>query len=1467
MKYIFTIPRTIVFTLIMMGMLMGVGVKVGWGQTNPTAQTLPQNQSFGTSSFSQLPAGFAAWNGAGGIGTLANAESSIVNGDASVSAATSTTTTAGAYGLSIAGNARVYIQTSSNTTNGRNQLALAINTIGKESIKLSFQSSVELVADAGRVYGVVAQYRVGTSGDWTTLTGGSVQYTNELAGTTTVFTNLSLGPDANNQAVVQIRWATWRSNSGSGSSGGLSIDNITVSGENLITPVLGVLPTELTDYKYEFGSGPSESKSFELSGSNLDGSDVVVTAPANFEVSDSEMGAYTSTLTLAAFDGSDTDIWVRMAAGLATGDYSGNVVVTGGGATAVNVAVDGNVDPIYDHVEPFDNFPVTTSTYSSGSFVGAIGNTWNYVDANRAKTIDGQTVLLRNNTSSSLNTVLDYGLTNFSFDYMQAFATNVNLDVFINGSKVATVATSGEQDIVKNSGNIPVTGVSGTYTLEFKQGSGGGQVAIDNFSWTIKPPAIANPIPTPSSGLYFSDQTVFVSNYDSYDSTVTIYYTTDGSEPDGGSNEYDHVTGILINDGFGDVVLKMIALDDADASYIVNTLYQFPENVPNIAALRAGETDGTPYRLTGEAVVTFLTSNRNAKYIQDATGAILIDDPINVVTSTYDLYDGIENFVGTLGFHRSMLQFRPLLDPGDPSSKGNTITPTLVTLNDLDHSYQAKLVRINNLTIDDAGQFVASTNYDLSSPSGTGIMRTAYTDLDYIGHDIPSVPQNLIGVVLQFDEILQLVPRSSGDFEDYLAPTLVRNPTSLTGFKYIEGHGPSPPKSFVLTGLHLEPSVGTITVTGSVDFEVSADNATFGESATFDYTGSTLTATDIFVRLKSGLSIGDYTNQLVIASGGGATQVAVNVNGEVIEVPPGLPYAQDFSGFSSQATLPIEFVVDASGSAPNKLDFSPWANGGNNNTGVKHSTTNASVLGYQHISTTGKFSTILTLMNNTGSVVEDLKVSYLGKVARSTEGRSPEWTVKVNGAEVAALAYSTEDGIDKLVSTTLTGLNIPPSSIITIEWSSERGDPSGSSKQIGISNVIVKLIDNPVFSLAEDTYYEEQTVFVSNYNDFSSDVEIRYTTDGSTPDGGSYLYNDLNGIVLGEGLGGITLKAIAIDTEKGFESFVVQANYNMGSIIPVANIGELRNMFSAKSGPVAYEIAGEVVLTLQGDYRNHKYIQDATGAILIDDAAGIITTAYELGDGITGITGELSIFADMFQFVPIADPGPRTSFNNVIIPEVRTLSSLSSTDQAMLVKILSLSFSATGNFAGTTDYVITDPEPGTGVLRTHYSDLDYVDPLNPTPIPGSPKHITGVILQFNNVLQLIPRDLTDFSNPVIAAINPAGVVGVPFGTSEADALALMPTTTTILDDGGAPYVVTLTWTHIENYDQEKMGNYQAFATFDLPEGLDQSDPETDLIAQGTVAVSAPIPLTRWGIYLSMVAMALSAGYFVRRNMF
>jgi hypothetical protein len=205
----------------------------GWGQTNPTPQSLPYSQNFGTTTFTSMPTGMAGWNGLSGasVTTQALAEASTPSGNATIAAATTAQPGGGIWGFASSSNGRAYIQTSSNASNGVNQVALAVNTTGKNSIIISYD--VEIISAQPRTVGIVMQYRIGTSGSWTTVSGTGNPYS-QAGGTTGIKAspNLNLPSACDNQSVVQIRWATWRGTEG-GNSSGIAIDNISVSGTDI----------------------------------------------------------------------------------------------------------------------------------------------------------------------------------------------------------------------------------------------------------------------------------------------------------------------------------------------------------------------------------------------------------------------------------------------------------------------------------------------------------------------------------------------------------------------------------------------------------------------------------------------------------------------------------------------------------------------------------------------------------------------------------------------------------------------------------------------------------------------------------------------------------------------------------------------------------------------------------------------------------------------------------------------------------------------------------------------------------------------------------------------------------------------------------------------------------------------------------------------------------------------------------
>ncbi len=124
-------------------------------------------------------------------------------------------------------------------------------------------------------------------------------------------------------------------------------DIMLVAGEPIPTPTLTATLNNINDFEYmEEDGGPSDSQSYELTGSDLEGEgDVTVTVTEGYEISlDDE--AFSDTLYVAYADGELVDqpvtIYVRLAEGLEAGIYEGTITHEGGNAT-VEVSLYGTV--------------------------------------------------------------------------------------------------------------------------------------------------------------------------------------------------------------------------------------------------------------------------------------------------------------------------------------------------------------------------------------------------------------------------------------------------------------------------------------------------------------------------------------------------------------------------------------------------------------------------------------------------------------------------------------------------------------------------------------------------------------------------------------------------------------------------------------------------------------------------------------------------------------------------------------------------------------------------------------------------------------------------------------------------------------------------------------------------------------------------------------------------------------------
>lgn len=303
----------------------------------------------------------------------------------------------------------------------------------------------------------------------------------------------------------------------------------------------------------------------------------------------------------------------------------------------------------------------------------------------------------------------------------------------------------------------------------------GSTVGYDNFSLVEAggTPVSSTPTISPASGNITGPTAVTITAAEG----ASIYYTTNGSEPTNASTVYTAPFNVSAT-----TTVKAIAYETGkNPSSVATATYTLvtANTVANIAALRAITLPSTEiYKLTGEVVLTLKSSTRNAKYIQDATGAIVIDDSSGKITTNYNLGDGITGITGTLALYQNMLQFTPTGDPGAATSAGNSIAPLSVNLADITSDHQAKLVKVSGLTISDidggTGVFVASKSYNLNGASNP-IIRTQYADLDYIGTTIPTAPQNIVGVVLVYGTTMQLVPRSLADISTGISKTRLQD--------------------------------------------------------------------------------------------------------------------------------------------------------------------------------------------------------------------------------------------------------------------------------------------------------------------------------------------------------------------------------------------------------------------------------------------------------------------------------------------------------------------------------------------------------------------------------------------------------------------------------------------------------------------------------------------------------------------
>ena len=243
------------------------------------------------------------------------------------------------------------------------------------------------------------------------------------------------------------------------------------------------------------------------------------------------------------------------------------------------------------------------------------------------------------------------------------------------------------------------------------------------------------------------------------------------------------------------------------------------------------------------------------------------------------------------------------------------------------------------------------------------------------------------------------------------------------------------------------------------------------------------------------------------------------------------------------------------------------------------------------------------------------------------------------------------------------------------------------------------------------------------------------------------------------------------------------------------NILDARNNFT-----VGQTVTVKGVATNGSELGSIRYLQDATAAIA---AYGSSLSAVGRGDSIS-VTGVLMDFNGLLEISPV---NSHQIFQNVGIPLASAIPIplVNESLESRLIKLENVTFMESGNFAGNTNYNVTD---GTNTLQVRITSGTN---LVGTAIPAGAITLTGLVGQFQANYQILPRDLND----IITYVAPQQEINIMIGGN------------TILTNG--TYVIgntSNTTVTVENYGVGTLNVTGAVFT-----GTDAADFTTDLTTQ------------------------------------
>lgn len=1191
------------------------------------------------------------------------------------------------------------------------------------------------------------------------------------------------------------------------SDGQVVIDNIAWTGYSASAPLISAIGT-LNPFSAYTGT-PSDAQSYTLTGLNLT-APIEIIAPAGFQISTNGGTTYTQSGSVPAdYNGL---IYVRLS-GASAGSFDGNITHTSTGAVQVDKAVSGTVtDPApvihtSGTLTAFSTDEGTPSAAQSYTLYGLFLTDNINITAPEGfhiSTDGGTSYAQTGSVSSSFNGLIYVRLTGTTagaysgnIEHTSTGATQVNLALSgnVTGPMMPTLFLEENFDYT-----VGTTVVSNGWSAHSGVGIASPLIDATNLSYTNYPPNAGGSVRTTgvtgediSKG--FAPQTEgnvycsFLLNISSLPNTTQDYnfHLGDANVPTGGTTFRGRL--FLQRDAENNIRFG-ISKGSASTAVIQFTPYSYAYNTTYMLVMKYSIVPGTandevylwvnPTDTANEPTHTLFVGTADTTGDPTNIGSVAIRQSVNTPAAYYDgirvanTWQKLWETDATNPVIYAAGDFGPFLAVAGVPSEAQFYT---LSGEELTSNLNAVAPTGYELATDPAGPWSGSLSL---SPTFNG---TVYVRLN------SATPGLYSGAIVHTSGTAD--PVNIQIEGEVFAPQGVINITEdLQPFSTTAGT-PSALQTYALSGSDL---YADIILTTASPFEISVSGMNDWQSGLilpFSFNGN------IDVRMNPAV-LGFFEGTISHASDG-ATTVDVSVSGTAVSggAAADLFFSEYIEGSSNNKALEIFNGTGAPVDLSNyRVEL--YSNGATaaGNTQVLSGTLAAGAV--YVIANSSSIQAILDLADITSTVTFFNGDDAVALVNVNTSAYVDIFGVIGNdpGAAWASGAHSTANMTLVRKPNVTAGITVNPSgtgpeafTTLTTEWDAY---PMDTVSYLGSHTFTPggNYAATPTFDPAPVIYYAPINVTISTT---TPGATIRYTTDGSDP-------SETEGTIYSTPIPvntTTTIKAIAY--ADGFlPSSIGSATYTFP--VFVSTIAELR---AQPTGAHIYRLTGEAVLTFKQTSRNQKFVQDATAAILIDDVGGIITTNYNLYDGLTGLTGTLTTYSNLLQFVPTADPGAATSIGNVVIPEVRTFASLTSADQAKLIKVMNVDIDETNVNFGTIAENISATDPtATLTLRT-FPNAEY----SGTAIPVDPVNLICLVGQFGETMQVSPRFLADFEAiaggldmPVLTIIESAGLITVSWN-------AVTGATSYIVQGSDDPYTgfTTITTTNQLMYSAPATG--------------------------------------------------------------